>query len=96
MPIRHGGVGKTRFKLAARPLLAQNNRAAFIETYGVERVLPNVDAHRGNGRAGLAGHRGAPLVAPSQHRLLVGWEHGRTIPLVEVGEFRLPHSALTD
>jgi hypothetical protein len=74
-------VGKPCFKLPPGPLLAQHDRAAFIETDEVKRVLADIDADRGNGRAGLAGHGSALFVAPFQHHLLVGQEHGRTIPL---------------
>jgi hypothetical protein len=33
----------------ARPLLSQHNRAALIEADYVERILADVDTHRGNG-----------------------------------------------
>jgi hypothetical protein len=43
MPIRHGGiVGEPRFDLAARPLLANDDRAASIEANCVERILANM------------------------------------------------------
>jgi len=52
MPIRHGGIcGEPCFDLGTRPLLPQHDCAVFIETNDVERVLPDVDAHRGNGRS---------------------------------------------
>src|SRR5262249_57382221 len=35
---------------AARPLLPQHDRAASIKADDVERILANIDAHRGNGR----------------------------------------------
>jgi hypothetical protein len=43
-------VGKPHFDLAARPLLPQHDRAASIEADDVERILANIDTHRGNGR----------------------------------------------
>jgi hypothetical protein len=42
-------VREQRFDLAARPLLSQHNRAALIEADYVERILADVDTHRGNG-----------------------------------------------
>jgi hypothetical protein len=42
-------VREPRFDLAARPLLSQHNRAALIEADYVERILADVDTHRGNG-----------------------------------------------
>jgi hypothetical protein len=41
-------VGKARFDLAARPLLPQHDRAALLVSCEVERVLPDIDADRGN------------------------------------------------
>jgi hypothetical protein len=48
--------------------------------YNVERILADIDA--GEGNLGCLRH-GVLLVfgAPRKHRLLVGREHGRTIPL---------------
>jgi hypothetical protein len=39
------------FNLAARPLLAQDDRSAPVEADDVERVLPDVDANRGDNRS---------------------------------------------
>ena len=36
--------------LAARPPLPQHDRAAPVEADDMERVLADVDAHRGNGQ----------------------------------------------
>src|SRR5262249_16808716 len=79
-------VGQPRFYLATRPPLPQDNGSALIEAYDMERVLPDIDAHYGDRRADLLGH-GVLLGfgAPSQLRLLAGQEHGRTIPLADIG-----------
>jgi hypothetical protein len=56
-----------------------------IEPDDAERILANIDTHRGNGRIGLFGHGCAPLIAsPSQHCAREGQEHGRTIPLAVI------------
>jgi len=74
-----------RFDLAARPPLLQYDLAASIEADDVERILANIDAHRGNGRIGLFGHGCASLIAsPSQHHAQEGQGHGRTIPLADL------------
>jgi hypothetical protein len=44
-------IREPRLHLGSRPLLPQHDCAAFIETNDVERVLPDVDAHRGDGRS---------------------------------------------
>jgi hypothetical protein len=44
-------IREPRFHLGSRPLLPQHDCAAFIETDDMERVLPDVDAHRGNSRS---------------------------------------------
>src|SRR5262249_44916895 len=79
-------VGQPRFYLATRPPLPQDNGSALIEAYDMERVLPDIDAHYADRRADLLGH-GVLLGfgAPSQLRLLAGQEHGRTIPLADIG-----------
>src|SRR5262249_31033687 len=67
------------FHLATRPLLAQHDRTAPIETHNVERVLADIDADHDNRSLELLRH-GVLLVfgAPCQLRLLAGPEHGRT------------------
>ncbi len=42
---------------------AQHDRAALIESDDVERILANIDAHRGNGQIGFFRHGGAPFDA---------------------------------
>jgi hypothetical protein len=42
--------------------LPQNDRPALIEPDDRERILADIDAHRGNGRIGLVGHGSAPLI----------------------------------
>jgi hypothetical protein len=41
-------IREPRFHLATRPLLSQHDGTAPIETYGVERVLANVDTGEGD------------------------------------------------
>src|SRR5436190_562267 len=79
-------IGEPRFHLAARPLLPQHDAAAPILANEVERVLADIDADHGDFAIEFLGH-GVLLVfaAPSQLRLLVGLEHGRTIPLAVIG-----------
>ena len=81
---RHGG--KPCSHLAARPFLAQHDRATSIEAHDVERVLANINADHGDSRVEFLRH-GALLVfdAPCQLLLLAGQEHGRTIPLADMG-----------
>ena len=52
----------------------------------MERVLADIDADYGNGSMRKFGH-GVLLVfgAPGQFLLLAGQEHGRTIPLADIG-----------
>jgi hypothetical protein len=79
-------VGEPRFNLAARPLLPQRNCAPVIETNDVERVLADIDADYGGCSVEFLRHGVLlVLVAPCQHYSLAGQEHGRTIPLSEVG-----------
>jgi hypothetical protein len=63
----------------------QHNCPALIVAHDVKRVLADIDADQGDTRIELAGH-GVLLVfgAPCQLRLLVGPEHGRTIPLPDI------------
>ena len=83
MPISHGGgLGQTRFHLAARPPLPQHDRTAFVVAYNVKRVLTGIDAD--NGDLECLRHDVLPVFgAPCQLRLLAGHEHGRTIPLAD-------------
>jgi hypothetical protein len=77
-------IGEPRFHLATRPLLPQHDGAARIVADYVERVFADIDANHGDCAFELLGH-GVLLVfgAPSQHSMLVGREHGRTIPLTD-------------
>src|ERR1700692_605630 len=79
-------IGEPRFHLATRPLLPQHDGAARIVAHDVERVLADIDADRGDRGIGCLRH-GALLVfgAPFQLRLSAGEEHGRTIPLTDIG-----------
>ena len=82
---RVGYIGEPRFHLATRPLLPQHDGAARIVADDVERVLADIDADHGDRGIGCLRH-GVLLVfgAPCQLRLLVGPEHGRTIPLPDI------------
>src|SRR5262249_46156990 len=64
------------------PVLPKHDRPAVIAAYDVKRVLADIDTDHGDSRIELVWH-GVLLVfgAPSQHPLLAGPEHGRTIPL---------------
>ena len=45
-----------------------------------------IDADKGDGMLESFCHGGLLVFgAPRKHRLLVGWEHGRTIPLADIG-----------
>jgi hypothetical protein len=76
-------VGKARFHLATRPLLAQHDGATLIVAYHVERVLADIDADYSDCSVKLLGH-GVLLVFGAPWQLTAaGQEHGRTIPLAE-------------
>jgi len=78
-------VGQSRFHLAARPLLTQNDRSPFVQAYNVERVLANINAYYGDRAIEFLGHDVLHrMAAPRQHASLMGQERGRTIPLAEV------------
>jgi hypothetical protein len=57
-----------------------------ILAHDVERVLADINADHGDRSIGCLRH-GVLLVfgAPCQLRLLAGQEHGRTIPLADMG-----------
>jgi hypothetical protein len=65
--------------------LPQNNLSAAVLTNNVERVLTDIDADNGN--PGVLLRHGVLLVfgAPCQLQSLPGQEHGRTIPLTDIG-----------
>jgi len=67
-------------------VLSQHDGTALIEANNVERVLADIDADYGDCGVEFLRH-GVLLVfgAPCQHRLLAGQEHGRTIPLADLG-----------
>ena len=67
------------------------NRTAPIMAHDVERVLADIDADHGDSKIKLVWH-GVLLVfgAPCQLPLLAGPEHGRTIPLTDIGHFEIP------
>ncbi len=60
--------------------------SSCVQPYDVERVLADIDADYGDCIAEIVGHGGAPcLWRPLPDSPLAGQEHGRTIPLPEVG-----------
>ncbi len=67
MPIRHRG--EPYFDLPHGHFPSARSRR--VDRANVERILANIDAHRGNGSC--VGHGGAPLtLAPSEHHSPVG------------------------
>jgi hypothetical protein len=64
----------------------QHDRAALIVAHDVERVLTDINADYGDCGIELLRH-GVLLVfgAPGQLKTLAGQEHGRTIPLADIG-----------
>jgi hypothetical protein len=57
-----------------------------IVTHHVKRVLADIDADDGDGSVEFLGHRVLLVFdAPCQLCLLAGQEHGRTIPLSDIG-----------
>ena len=87
MPMRHRGrLGKPRFHLATRPLLAQQQGSTPILADDVERILTDIDAnHAGDRTITLAGHGELLLfAAPCQRRSLagkLGEAHGELIEI---------------
>jgi len=88
-------IGKSCLHLATRPLLAQHNRTALIKADNMERVLADIDADYGDFTVNYLGH-GVLLVfgAPSQLRSLARQEHGRTIPLADIGRPKIAAAQL--
>jgi threonine/homoserine/homoserine lactone efflux protein len=73
MPIRQGGMFASRASTWPRVhFLPHDDRAAPIEANDVERVLADVDAHRGNARVSAARHGCAPSAGPPPSSLLRG------------------------
>src|SRR5215472_11152022 len=81
-------VGKSRFDLATRPFLPEHDRTTPIVPYNVERVLADIDADHGDCAGRFLGHGVLLFGAPNQLRQLAGLEHGRTIPLSDIGPGR--------
>src|SRR5438132_11632385 len=79
-------IAEPRLRPGTRQPLAQHDGAAHIVAHDVERVLADIDADYDDRGIECLRH-GVLLVfgAPCQLRLLAGQEHGRTIPLAEVG-----------
>src|SRR5262245_7533653 len=84
MPMRQGGMFASRCPTWLRDHFWRRIRTPPVEADDVERVLADVDADHGNGCAdathGMAPCNCEPRSARSYFR-----EHGRTIPLPEVG-----------
>src|SRR3954451_6414604 len=81
-------VGKPCLHLVARPLLAQHNCAAIVQADNVERVLTDIDADYGNRTMCCHRHGVLLVLAPLASLSLAGQEHGRTIPLTDIGPVR--------
>jgi hypothetical protein len=80
-------IGKPGLNLATWPLLPQDNLPACVLTDNVEGVFTDIDANNDNSGVDLLGHDvllvfGAPCQLPS----LARQEHGRTIPLADLGQ----------
>ena len=84
-----GHIGKARFDLAARPLLAQHDCAATIEPNNVERVLADIDSDYGHRSLCCCRHGVLLVWAPLASLSLAGQEHGRTIPLADIFDGRV-------
>ena len=87
MPIRQGGILASRASTWPRDhFLPQHDGAARIVAHDVERVLTDINADYGDCGIELLRH-GVLLVfgVPGQHEMLVGQEHGRTIPISDDG-----------
>ena len=80
-----GHIGKACFDLTTRPLLPQHDHAAMIQTDDVERVLTDIDADYGNRNLCCRSHGVLLVLAPLASLSLAGQEHGRTIPLADIG-----------
>ena len=72
------------FHLAARPLLSQHNRAAFVVSYNVERVLSDIDPDHSNCTVEFLWHGLLLDLAIPATFLAAGLEHDRTIPLAVI------------
>src|SRR3984957_14389234 len=81
-------IGAPPCHLATRPLLPQHDGAARIVAHDVERVLADIDADHSDRGIGCLRHSVLLVFgAPCQLRLLAGQEHGRTIPLADLGRY---------
>src|SRR6478609_4463674 len=92
MPIRQGGVLASRASTWPRDHFCRSTMAPRLSgSDDVERVLANIDAS--NGDCGVEFRRHSVLLvfgAPCQRNLLAGQEHGRTIPLTDIGRIEIP------
>ena len=84
MPMRHGGRLASRASTCPRDHF--HDCTTFIVPHHVKRILADIDTDHGDCRIELVWH-GVLLVfgAPFQLPLLAGPEHGRTIPLPDLG-----------
>ena len=87
MPIRQAVYWRAALPLGYATALPQHDGAARIVAHDVERVLAYIDADHGDRGFGYLRH-GVLLGAPCQLRLLAGQEHGRTIPLADLGDLQ--------
>jgi hypothetical protein len=69
-----------------RTLLTQHNTAVTIQPDDMKRVLADINADHGNYAVEVLGH-GMLLClwSPLPDSTLAGQEHGRTIPLADIG-----------
>jgi hypothetical protein len=83
--IQHGASEPRPRAGRTRPSLSQRDGAALIQANDVERVLPDINADHGG--CGLHCLKHGVLLAsvPSPAYLLTGQEHGRTLPLADLG-----------
>jgi hypothetical protein len=84
MPIRHGGIFASRASTWPRDHFCRSTMAPRPSRPTTWNEFADVDADEGDP---VSFCHGVLLVfgAPHKHRLLVGREHGRTIPLADPG-----------
>src|SRR3954469_3495372 len=87
-------VGKAGLDLATRPFLTQHNRATLIVAHDVERVLADIDTNHGNCSVLCLGHGVLLVLTPLASLSLVEREHGRTIPLADMGAVSLSRRSI--
>ena len=79
-------IGKPGLNLATWPLLPQDNLPACVLTDNVEGVFTDIDANNDNSGVDLRYMTCSSSLAPLASLSLAGQEHGRTIPLADLGQ----------